>query len=203
VCILRALNAGRDGRELVGRRREANSEGRKLRRLPGRYQALLVAFAAALSLPVVLIASSGPACAAPLRFGNVNVSGQAAVGLGGPTATTSPCIANADHELLSDHPDVAVTLLRGCVASPTAVTVTSFAARTNESGLLGFNVYRWQGRRWSRLNAALVRARNAPGGSSYVYRDPVRSRIPLRYRLEVVRLDGSRARHVSASAKGR
>jgi beta-glucosidase len=33
------------------------------------------------------------------------------VGQGGPTATTSPLIADADDELLNDHPDVAVALL--------------------------------------------------------------------------------------------
>jgi hypothetical protein len=44
----------------------------------------------------------------------------------------------------------------------------------------------------NRLNAALIPARNAPNGSSYVYRDPVRSRLSSRYRLEVIRFDGSR-----------
>jgi beta-glucosidase len=125
---------------------------------------------------------------------------------GGPTVTTSSCIANADHQLAAGRPDIAVDLLRNCAGVPTAARVSSFTARragrslvlrwrtASENGLLGFDVYR----RGTRLNAALIPARHRAGGASYVYRDRFRGASKGYYTLEAVRFDGSRFRLASA-----
>lgn len=94
--------------------------------------------------------------------------------------------------------------LWGASSTPTAVTLTSFAARAGGSGVsvswrtvgeaqvLGFNVWRRgaASRHWLKLNARLIRARGA--GSSYRYLDrSVRPGARYLYRLETVKLDGS------------
>jgi beta-glucosidase len=84
--------------------------------------------------------------------------------------------------------------------SPTAVRLRSFSARRDAAGgvalrwrtgtearLLGFNLYR----RRTRLNRALIPARHATGGV-YLYVDRL-ARGSAHYRLQAVRLDGSRA----------
>jgi hypothetical protein len=89
---------------------------------------------------------------------------------------------------------------------PTAVTVGSFRAiatargalirwRTgSEAQLAGFNLYRSsRGGELIRLNRALIRALSAgrPQGHSYTYADRG-ARGAVAYRLELVRLDGSK-----------
>ena len=82
---------------------------------------------------------------------------------------------------------------------PTAVVVTSLQAKrtargvlvrwrtASETNLLGFDFYRGR----VRLNKAVIPARRATGASySYVDRRPRSG--PVRYRLQAVRLDGSR-----------
>ena len=93
-------------------------------------------------------------------------------------------------------------------AIPTAAVVRSFGAavergtrrvtlrwRTaSESSAAGFNVFRVGGESHERRNGALIRARASLAGSSYVFTDvlPLRART-ARYRLQVVRLDGSKS----------
>jgi beta-glucosidase len=85
--------------------------------------------------------------------------------------------------------------------SPTAITLRSFTARRSgargvalrwrtgaEAGLLSFNVYRGR----ARLNSAPIPARHATGGA-YSYLDRRTAGTSPRYRLQAVRLDGSRA----------
>jgi fibronectin-binding autotransporter adhesin len=85
--------------------------------------------------------------------------------------------------------------------APTAVGLRSFSARraggtrvllswrtADEGNLLGFVVYRGK----TRLNSRLIPARHAAGGA-YAYTDRLRTSIAqARYRLEALRLDGSR-----------
>jgi hypothetical protein len=56
--------------------------------------------------------------------------------------------------------------------------------------LLGFDLYRRAGKRNIRLNKKLITARSKAAGGSYTYID--RRRAPAGYRLEGVKLDGSR-----------
>jgi hypothetical protein len=86
--------------------------------------------------------------------------------------------------------------------NPTAVALRSFSAaragnavrlrwRTGaEARLLGFDLYRRVGQRNIRLNKTLIPAQGKAGGGSYTYVD--RRRAPARYRLEAVKVDGSR-----------
>jgi sortilin (neurotensin receptor 3) len=88
------------------------------------------------------------------------------------------------------------------VESPTAVRLRSFSAtragnavrlhwRTGaEARLLGFDLYRRVGKRNIRLNRSLIPAQGKTGGGSYSYVD--RTRVPARYRLQGVTVDGSR-----------
>ncbi|MFN2467363.1 MAG: hypothetical protein ABR521_04425 [Gaiellaceae bacterium] len=96
----------------------------------------------------------------------------------------------------------------GTAAGPTAVAVSSFAARRAprgvvvtwrtgaEAGVLGFDVRRGG----TKLNRRPVAARGTAGGASYHFLDGTapRGRGSL-YRLEIVRLDGTR--RVVASAR--
>jgi hypothetical protein len=86
--------------------------------------------------------------------------------------------------------------------NPTAVALRSFsAARAGnavrlrwqtgaDAHLLGFDLYRRAGQRQVRLNKALIPARSKAGGGSYTYVD--HRRAPAAYRLQGVKLDGSR-----------
>ena len=96
--------------------------------------------------------------------------------------------------------------LQGTVSlATTAVLLRSFSARRvgdrmvalrwrtgAEADLLGFDVYREASGRRVRLNAALIPARGATAGASYVYRDRFSSVAPVRYRLQAVRLHSAR-----------
>ena len=92
---------------------------------------------------------------------------------------------------------------------PTAVAVRSFSAHrlrptgvrlqwrtASELGTVGFNLWRSRVGRagFRKLNAALIPARRAGSSAGYRYRylDRTASRLGYRYRLELVRLDGSR-----------
>ena len=92
---------------------------------------------------------------------------------------------------------------------PTAVAVRSFSAHrlrptgvrlqwrtASELGTVGFNLWRSRVGRYGfkKLNAALIPARRAGSSAGYRYRylDRTASRLGYRYRLELVRLDGTR-----------
>jgi hypothetical protein len=86
-------------------------------------------------------------------------------------------------------------------SNPTAIVLERFTARRvrsgvalswrtgSELGLTGFNVYRGG----SRLNRTLIAARGSQAGISYRFFNRHPGRLPARYRLQAVRLDGSRA----------
>jgi CSLREA domain-containing protein len=65
-----------------------------------------------------------------------------------------------------------------------------------EAGVLGFNVYRGK----LRLNRRLIAALGAITGRAYAFRD-TRGTLASRYWLEVMRIDGSRARFGPATVK--
>jgi hypothetical protein len=88
--------------------------------------------------------------------------------------------------------------------APTAVTVTRLTAvnarggitvrwRTaSEAGVLGFNVYRSAGARSTRLNSGVIHAAGGAKGRAYRFVDRTAPRTgAVRYRLQVVRLDGT------------
>lgn len=103
------------------------------------------------------------------------------------------------------------------IASTTAVTVRYFRAlphsqgvalywRTaSESNIAGFNVYRSSAGKTLRVNREMVRA-NGGTTTGLVYRvldSRVRTGVPYTYRLQVVKLDGSRAWYGSSSLTAR
>ncbi|MFN2469386.1 MAG: alpha/beta fold hydrolase [Gaiellaceae bacterium] len=93
------------------------------------------------------------------------------------------------------------------LAPPTRVGVHSFGAtvtgkgqvtlrwRTgSDSGLAGFHVFRAGGGHLVRRTRILIASKVRAGGSAYVFRDVLAAGgKPARYRLQAVRLDGSRA----------
>lgn len=92
----------------------------------------------------------------------------------------------------------------GACPAVTAVTFRSFAARRTREGVLvtwrtasevdtlGFNVYRERNGHRVRVNSKLIAAK-ASGGRSYSYLDRrAPTSGPLRFRVRVVNLDGSR-----------
>ena len=94
---------------------------------------------------------------------------------------------------------------------PTAAEVTRFTAQrtkagvlvkwrtANESRIAGFNVYRERAGKLVRVNRALIRAKAAgtAAGRAYAWRDAL-AKPGARYRLQVVRLDGTRVWRGSA-----
>ena len=89
--------------------------------------------------------------------------------------------------------------------TPTAATVTSFDARArgrgvelrwrtaSEAGVAGFDVFRVHVRRTTRVNARLIEATGSAGGGRYRLVDRTARRgATYKYRLQLVRLDGSR-----------
>jgi hypothetical protein len=106
----------------------------------------------------------------------------------------------------------------GLCGSPTAVTLRSFSAvrlgsRTvslrwwtaSEAGLLGFNVYRVGPGGLVRLNRDLISGAfgASPAGQAYSWLDrgAIRASGVLRYRLQAVRLDGTRVWLGSATSR--
>jgi hypothetical protein len=91
------------------------------------------------------------------------------------------------------------------VAGPTAVRLSTFSAtrRANdtrvrwrtasEAGALGFAVYRAQSGRRVRVSPRLIAASGRPGGHVYTWVDRTSARRGVRYFLQAVRFDGSRA----------
>ena len=88
---------------------------------------------------------------------------------------------------------------------PLAVTVSSFVARHvangvllrwhtgTEAGLLGFHVFRSQGRSWRRMTRSLIAARGSVTGASYRFLDRTAKRGgAYRYRIQAVDSDGTR-----------
>ena len=101
---------------------------------------------------------------------------------------------------------------------PTAVGVRDFGARPVSGGValrwrtaserttLGFNVFRSSPGRTIRLNAGLLRAKRSGSTAGAVYRlrdDRVRAGASYTYRLQVVKLDGTRTWHGSSSLVAR
>ena len=93
----------------------------------------------------------------------------------------------------------------GKCGGPTAVTLSSFGARSTRSGaevtwrtasevgIAGFNVWRsvTRGRAYSRVNPVLIRARGTARPSAYAYADRLAPRgTSVFYKLETVGLDG-------------
>lgn len=104
---------------------------------------------------------------------------------------------------ISDHdPQV---LRYNPIGTPTAVEVTTLAARRagrsvlirwrtrTEARIAGFHLYRESGSKLTRLNVALIRAKQPGGtsGASYVWRDAA-AHPGAQYRLQVVHLNGTR-----------
>jgi X-Pro dipeptidyl-peptidase len=91
------------------------------------------------------------------------------------------------------------------VAGPTAVRLLTFSAtrRANdtrvrwrtasEAGVLGFAVYRAQSGRRVRVSPRLIAASGRPGAHVYSWVDRTSARRGVRYFLQAVRFDGSRA----------
>ncbi|MFN2468322.1 MAG: FG-GAP-like repeat-containing protein [Gaiellaceae bacterium] len=135
----------------------------------------------------------------------------------GPTGNSPSFVAATD--LNGDHkPDLAVanydssnaTILLNTTQLPTAVALRGFAAlrtphgvelrwRTaQEASLLGFDVYR----SGVKLNRTLIAARGGAGGAVHRLFDPgARVRAASTYRLQAVRLDGTRIWIGKATAK--
>lgn len=101
--------------------------------------------------------------------------------------------------------------MQGC-NQPTAVVVRDFVAKAqgrrvtltwrtgSEAEVLGFNVWRVGSGSSHRVNRALIRAKGQLGGATYRVVDrSARRGVPYRYRLQLVRPDGSRAWADSAS----
>lgn len=89
---------------------------------------------------------------------------------------------------------------------PTAVKLVTFAARrtatgvglrwrtANELGILGFSVFREQGRKRIRLTKTLIPARGGQVGRVYAYLDRRAPRAGiLRYHVQAVHVDGARS----------
>ncbi len=90
---------------------------------------------------------------------------------------------------------------------PTAVELASLRARVSpqgvrmswrtgqESNIAGFNVYRIRAGKATRANRSLLRAKasGSTRGAGYSFTDRAATRPNVQYRLQVVRLDGTRA----------
>lgn len=153
--------------------------------------------------PSVMVAMSGATSNSMLtasdgRFGFTNT-----VNLTQYTVAASKALSNVnppsfDIPSLNGNRDLIFIVQPG---PPSAVEVQSFTARRSPRGVtlvwrtgaearaLGFNVYRERDGTRVRLNATLVPARTA--GHAYSWHDPA-GHIGMRYRLQVVHLDGSR-----------
>lgn len=101
-------------------------------------------------------------------------------------------------------------------AGPTAVSVRSLTAKRavkgvtvrwrtgQETSLLGFNVYRATGSRFTKVNKVLVAAKRRAAGAAYTFVDKTaRKGVAYRYRLQVVGLDGTKAFRGTVKVKAR
>ena len=101
-------------------------------------------------------------------------------------------------------------------AGPTGVTVKALSAtraakgvtirwRTaRETSLLGFNVYRASGTRFTKVNKHLVAAKRRAAGVAYSFVDRTARRgVAYRYRLQIVGLDGTKAFRGTVKVKPR
>jgi hypothetical protein len=103
------------------------------------------------------------------------------------------------------------------IAAPTAVAVRYFRALPHSQGIAvywrtaaeptiaGFNVYRFSGGKKLRLNQAVIPAKSSSAGGR-IYRlldSHVRAGASYTYRLQVVKLDGSRVWYGSSSLTAR
>lgn len=101
-------------------------------------------------------------------------------------------------------------------AGPTAVSVRSLTAKraakgvtvrwrtAQETSLLGFNLYRATGNRFTKVNKSLVAAKRRTAGAAYSFLDRTAKKgIAYRYRLQVVGLDGTKAFRGTVKVKAR
>ena len=155
-------------------------------------------------VPSVMVAMSGVTANSMLtgadgRFGFTNTVNQTQYTVAASKANMNINPKSFDIASLDGNRDLIFITQFG---PPSAVQVRSFTARRSTTGVtlrwrtgaqarvLGFNVYREaQGQR-QRLNRTLIPV-GAPG-HAYARRDPA-GRIGMRYRLQVVHVDGSRA----------
>src|SRR5215218_5519225 len=90
------------------------------------------------------------------------------------------------------------------ISSPSAVTMSSFAARPvahgvllrwrtgTEVDVLGFQVYRSRGHSWQRITPSLIAAKGSVSGASYRHLDRTAKRgVSYRYRIKAMRSDGT------------
>jgi len=132
----------------------------------------------------------------PLQFLFIdNTVGSVQLGLGfecGTLPCSDPVTRTAWFDDTDFEPPSTAVTVSGLMASSGRGGISVRWRTSSETGLLGFNVYRRAGGRSARLNSVLIRVANRPTGSGYTFLD--RSAPPtgtVRYRLQVVRLDGT------------
>lgn len=114
---------------------------------------------------------------------------------GGPCGEPASAIFDA---LVFDVPTTAATF-RGLSARTTANGVLLRWRTASEPGVLGFHVYREVNGKRVRVNRTLIAARGG-GNYSYLHRG-VRAKLPARYWIRVLDLDGSSTWHGPARVR--
>ena len=146
----------------------------------------------------------------------VTISGLPATITSGAVYTEGRSVTVSNGSFTDNFAQWGVHVYRFTGGAPTAVTVARFGAKSahgsivvswrtgHETNLLGFNVYRVRGGRMAKVNPNPIAARTGAAASGARYRivDHL-SRGSSMYRLELLRLDGSRtwAAHTQVQAQ--